>query len=239
MALFSRESFPAPEAGLYAAVAMVGRVIFTFSQAVVNSHVPSGGGHARGGARDLGVIATSLMMVLASGSAIVLLLFIAPAGIWTRLFGTGFAIAGKYNVPYLMAFYAIATVVYSLGAVIITFEMSYKIANTSSVQVAFSGILIVAISEFHSSLHEVIMVQLVLMLLLFALVALPFLISSLTDPKDLMRGVNCHPLRLIRRISEDEVIAEFLKSEFQRQEFKDYHQSLGEIVSRPNIDAED
>jgi O-antigen/teichoic acid export membrane protein len=231
--------FPAHEAGLYAAVAMVGRVIFTFSQAVVNSTFPLVAGTREEERRDLGVIATSLLMVLASGGAIVLVLFIAPPVLWTRLFGTGFEIAGKFNVPYLMAFYAIATVVYSLGAVIITFEMSYKIANTSWVQLAFSGVLIGAISKFHSSLHEVVMVQLVLMLLLFLLVALPFLISSLTDPKDLMRGGIGGPVRLIRRITEDEVIAEFLKSEFHRDEFREYHQSLGSVVSCPNLDNVD
>jgi O-antigen/teichoic acid export membrane protein len=232
--------FPANEAGLYAAVAMVGRVIFTFSQAVMNSTFPLVAGTRAEERRDLGVIATALMMVLASGAAIVLLLFITPAAMWTRLFGAGFEIAGKYNIPYLITFYAISTVVYSLGAVIITFEMSYKIANTSWVQLAFSGVLIGAICEFHSSLHEVIMVQLVLMVLLFALVALPFLISSLTDPKDLRRGGEVgHSVRLIRLVSEDEVIAEFLKSEFHRDEFRDYQQSLGKIVSRPNIDDAD
>jgi len=71
------------------------------------------------------------------------------------------------------------------------------------------------------------------------LVALPFLISSLTDPKDLMRGATGQPVRLIRRISEDEVIAEFLKAEFYRPEFREYHQSLGEIVSRPNTEDPD
>ena len=231
--------FPAREAGLYAAVAMVGRVMFTFSQAVVNSTFPLVAGTREEERRDLGVIATSLMMVLASGSAIVLALFIAPPQMWTRLFGTGFEIVGKFNVPYLMALYAIATVVYSLGAVIITFEMSYKIANTSWVQLAFSGILIAAICEFHSSLHEVILVQLVLMLLLFVLVAFPFLINSLTDPKDLMRGGIGQPPRLVRRISEDEVIAEFLKSEFPRHEFREYHNTLADMVSTPNIDDPD
>jgi O-antigen/teichoic acid export membrane protein len=227
--------FKANDAGLYAAVAMVGRVIFTFSQAVVNSTFPLVAGTREEERRDLGVIATSLMMVLASGSAIVLVLFIAPPAIWTRLFGSGFEIAGKYNIPYLMAMYAIATVLYSLGAVIITFEMSYKIANTSWVQLAFSGVLIASICEFHHSLHEVVMVQLILMMLLFVLVALPFLINSLTDPKDLMRSKSSLPARLIRRISEDEVIAEFLKSEFHRNEFRDYQVSMGEMVSRPNV----
>ena len=228
--------FPAHEAGLYAAVAMVGRVIFTFSQAVVNSTFPLVAGTREEERRDLGVIATSLLMVLASGGAIVLVLFVAPPALWTRLFGTGFEIAGPYNVPYLMAFYAVATVVYSLGAVIITFEMSYKIANTSWVQLAFSGVLIGAICEFHSSLREVVLVQLGLMLLLFLLVALPFLISSLTDPKDLMRGGMGQPVRLMHRISEDEVIAEFLRSEFHRHEFREYRRSLGRLVSHPNVD---
>ena len=226
---------PAQEAGLYAAVAMVGRVIFTFSQAVVNSTFPLVAGTREEERRDLGVIATSLLMVLGTGGAIVLTLFIAPPGIWTRLFGSGFEIAGKYNISYLMAFYAIATVIYSLGAVIITFEMSYKIVNTSWVQLAFSGVLIGGIGAFHSSLREVIMVQLILMVLLFVLVAFPFLINSLTDPKDLMRSVKGRPVRLIRRLSENEVIGEFLKSEFHRQEYRDYQESLGEIVANPNI----
>ncbi len=227
--------FPAHEAGLYAAVAMVGRVIFTFSQAVVNSTFPLVAGTREEERRDLTVIATSLLMVLTTGSAIVLALFIIPASIWTRLFGSGFEIAGKYDIPYLMSFYAIATVIYSLGAVIITFEMSYKIANTSWVQLAFTGVLIAGICEFHSSLRSVVLVQLFLMLLLFALVALPFLINSLTDPKDIVRSGSGRPVRLIRRISEDEVIAEFLKCEFHRHEFKEYQQSLSHIVNRPDV----
>jgi len=227
--------FPSREAGIYAAVAMVGRVIFTFSQAVVNSTFPLVAGTREEERRDLSVIATSLMMVLATGAAIVLFIFIAPAEIWTRLFGTGFEIVGKYNIAYLMAFYAIATVIYSLGAVIVTFEMSYKIANTSWVQLAFSAILIAGICEFHSSLREVVLLQLVLMLFLFVLVAMPFLINSLTDPKDLLRPDGSRPVRLIRRIPEDEVIAEFLKSEFHRHEYRDYQQSLAEIVTKPNV----
>jgi hypothetical protein len=189
--------------------------------------------------KDLRVIATSLLLVLGTGSALAVVLSAAPAWIWTSLFGSGFQIAGKYNIPYLLALYAITTIIYSLSVVIITFEMSYKIANTSWVQLAFSGLLIAGICAFHSSLHEVILVQLVLMLLLSVLVAFPFLINSLTDPKDLMRGVNGRPVRLIRRLSEDEVIAEFLKSEFHRHEFRDYQQSLGEIVTRPDISDPD
>jgi O-antigen/teichoic acid export membrane protein len=228
--------FDAKEAGLYAAVAMVGRVIFAFSSAVVNSMFPLVAGTGEEERKDFKVIATSLALVLGTGSILALGLAVAPAAVWTRFFGAGFEIAGKYDLPYLLALYAITTVVYSLSVVIITFEMSYKIANTSYVQLAFSGVLIGALCIFHSSLREVILVQLVLMAVLLVFVAMPFLVDSLSNPKQLLAGGMCSPVRLLRRVSEDEVIAEFLKSDFYYPAFREYQESLREIVVNPNLD---
>jgi hypothetical protein len=134
-----------------------------------------------------------------------------------------------------LSFYAITTVVYSLSVVIITFEMSYKIANTSYVQLAFSGVLIAAICRFHSSLSEVILVQFVLMIVLLVLVALPFLVSSLTHTKDLLHTASYRPLRVIRCVAENEVISEFLKSDFYSPAFREYQESMHEVVFNPNL----
>lgn len=226
----------AREAGFYAAVAMVGRVIFSFSQAVVNSTFPLVAGTSNEERRDLRVIATSLLLVLGVGVAISIGLCLAPAELWTHLFGADFAIAGKYNLPYLLALYALATVIYSLAAVIITFEMSYKIANTSWVQLAFSGVLIAAICAFHSSLREVVLVQLALMGLLFVFVAVPFLINSLTDPKDLLQRGSYRPIRLIRQIPEDAAIAAFLRTDFRTPAFREYWDTMGAVVQNPDLD---
>ncbi len=230
--------FAAREAGIYAAVAMVGRVIFAFSQAVVNTTFPLVAGTREEDRKDLRVIATSLLMVLGTGSVISLALCFAPARLWTMLFGAGFEIVGRYNIPYLLAMYAFATVIYCLSGVIITFEMSYKIANTSWVQLLFSGVLIAGICRYHSSLRETILVQLALMAILFVLVAVPFLVNSLTDPTPSMQAGMGKPVRLLRRVSEDEVIAEFLKSDFHCATFRDY-QSMSEIVLNPNLDDAD
>ena len=227
--------FEAHTAGLYAAIAMVGRVIFTMSSAVVNTTFPLVAGTCDEERRDLKVIATSLLLVFGSGAGLALALCVAPPIVWTKLFGSGFQLQSPYSLSYLLALFAITTVVYCLSAVVITFEMSYKIANTSSMQLVFSGLLVLGICLFHNTLREVILVQLVLMLVLFVCVALPFLINSLTDPKGLLAG-NCRPVRLIRRLSENEVIAEFLKSDFRCTEFRDYQETLGEIVLRPNCD---
>ena len=228
--------FSSSEAGLYAAVAMVGRVIFAFSSAVVNSMFPLVAGTREEERKNLKVIATSLLMVLGTGSVLALGLSVAPAGMWTAFFGSGFEIHGTYNLPYLLALYAVTTIVYSLSVVIITFEISYKITNTSWVQLAFSGVVIAGICRFHSSLREVILVQLVLMVALLLFVAMPFLIESLTVRKALLQSGSWRPVRLIRRVSENEVIAEFLKSDFQAPAFREYQESLREVVSKPNLD---
>jgi O-antigen/teichoic acid export membrane protein len=222
-------------AGLYAAVAMVGRVIFSFSQAVVNSMFPLVAGTGDEERRDLKVIATSLLLVLGIGCSVALALRFAPASIWTSFFGPGFAVAGTYGMPYLLSLYAITTVLYCLSVVVITYEMSYKIANTSWIQLAFSGILVAGICAFHSSLRQVILVQLVLMGTLLILVALPFLFNALVVSERMPRLSNGRPIRLIQRVTEDEAIAEFLKSEFYRPVFREYQDALQGIVVNPNL----
>jgi anti-anti-sigma factor len=224
------------EAGLYAAVAMVGRVIFTFSQAVVNSMFPLVAGSREEDRRDFRVIATALALVLAMGSGIAICLRFTPPWVWTDFFGAKFEIAGPHGLSYLLALYAITTVIYSLSAVIITFEMSYKIANTSWVQLAFSGVVIAGICMYHSSLRQVILVQLVLMSALLLMVALPFVISSLTGSGTLEPSGTYRPLRLVRPISEDEVISEFLKSDFHRPIFLNYQMELRDLVFQPDLD---
>jgi O-antigen/teichoic acid export membrane protein len=226
-------------AGLYAAVAMVGRVIFAFSQAVVNSMFPLVAGTGDEERKDLKVIATSLLLVLGIGSSVALALRFAPAGIWTAFFGSGFKIAGKYGLPYLLSLYAVTTVVYCLSVVMITYEMSYKIANTSWIQLAFSGLLVAGLCEFHSSLRQVILVQLILMVALLILVASPFIINSRIRSEGMQPGSIGRPIRLLRRVTEDEVIAAFLKSEFERPIFREYHDRLHDIVTHPNLDDAD
>jgi hypothetical protein len=173
---------------------------------------------------------------LTIGCTLALGLRIAPAWIWTKFFGSGFGIAGKYDLPYLLSLYAVTTIIYTLSVVMITYEMSYKIANTSWVQLAFSGVVIAGICQFHSSLREVILVQLVLMVGLLIFVALPFLITSLTDSRDMQVIGTGQPIRAVWRVSEDEVIAEFLRSEFNNPAFSSYQESMRAIVAKPNLD---
>lgn len=228
--------FPSTVAGLYAAIALVGRVIFAFSSAVVNSMFPLVAGTRHEERKDHRILLTSLLLVLGIGSALALGLRLAPAGIWATFFGPQFEIAGKHGLPYLLALYAVTTVVYCLSVVIIAYEMSYKIANTSWVQLAFSGAVVVGICRYHSSLRQVIWVQLVLMVVLLIVVAVPFLLNALTGAKSAKEVVASPALRVIRPVSEDEVIAEFLKSDFNNSAFDEYQQALHGLVRTPHLD---
>jgi O-antigen/teichoic acid export membrane protein len=227
--------FPPTEAGLYAAIAMVGRVVFTLSSAVVYTMFPLVAGTSPEERKKLNVLATSLLLVLGIGSVLALALRVMPVRVWTIFFGAQFAVSGRYSLSYLFAFFAFTTVIYSLSVVVISYEMSYKIANTSWVQLVFSGVLIAAVCRFHSTLHQVILVQFVLMVVLLLLVGAPFLRDSLRHADPLSES-SLRPVRLLRRITEDEVISEFLRSDFENAAYREYHDSMRSIVHTPNLD---
>lgn len=228
--------FAPATAGLYAAIALVGRVIFSFSSAVMNGMFPVVAGAPHEERRNLSLIATSLLIVLGIGSAMAIGLRIAPPSIWTTFFGAGFHIAGPYGMPYLLSLKAVVTMVFSLSITIIAYEMSYRIANTAWVQLAFAAAVIGGICRFHSSLREVLAVQLLLMVLLLLVVGIPFLISMFREARTSGRSAS-PAIRVIRRVSEDEVIAEFLRSDFDHDAYLDYHESMRSIVEKPNLES--
>jgi hypothetical protein len=68
----------------------------------------------------------------------------------------------------------VATAVYAVCVVLITYEMSRRIANTGWLQLVVSLLIVVCVSLFHNSLMQVIVIQQVLRALLLLAVAMPF-----------------------------------------------------------------
>ncbi len=227
--------FAPTAAGLYAAVAMVGRVVFSFSSAVMNGMFPVVAGTRDEERRGLSLIATSLALVLLIGSILAIGLRLAPESLWSTLFGSGFRIAGPHGLSYLLALKAVATVIYSLSAVIIAYEMSYRIAHASWLQFAFTAVVVAGICRFHSSLQQVIVVQFLLMIVLLVLVGVPFLATASRNAAVRTPAV-LHSIRLIRRISEDEVIAGFLQSDFENPAYHAYQAARRALVFSPDFD---
>lgn len=222
-------------AGLYAAVALIGRVIYTFSSAVINSMFPISAGARHEDRKSLSLIATSLLLVFASGAAMTLALLLVPSHVWTVFFGAGFKMPGRHGLSFLLALKGVACVIYSLSVVIITYEMSYRIANTSWIQLLFSGAVIAGICRFHSSLEEVILVQLVLMIVLLVVAGVPILRDALRHAEEPEPSAAGPSLPVIQRSSEADAIAEFLKADFDHPSYGDHRRTMRSMVWSPDL----
>jgi hypothetical protein len=120
--------------------------------------------------------------------------------------------------------------------VVITYEMAHKIASISWIPLASSGVVITGICLFHGSLPEVILVQLILMIALLLLVVGLFIFATLADDGASEDKVDVGPIRILRPVAQEEVIAEFLKNDFNSPAFHEYHQVLRDLVMTPNLD---
>jgi O-antigen/teichoic acid export membrane protein len=228
--------FDSTQAGVYAAVALVGRVVYMLSWSVVSSMFPfSAGARSEKGSRA--VLSTALLLVAGIATLFTLGAWLAPPAIWHTLLGSGFPVGNAHFYSSLLVLYALTTAIYAMAVVLMTYEISLKIGNLSWVQLGFSGAIIFGIYLFHSTLHQVVAVQLVLMLALVLVVSVPFLraqpADSLVSSEESQTG-----LRKIRRISEDQVIAEFLQSEFYQEEFSRVRERFATLVSDPDFTDE-
>ena len=227
--------FSAGEAGLYAAVALVGRVVYMLSWSVVSSMFPVSAGarsDERGGRM---VLTTTFLLVLLITTLFLFGLWLAPNALWKFLLGAGFPpLGGRSPYTSLLLLYAAATGVYSLAVVLMTYEMSRKIVNVGWLQLGMSGAVVLGIYTFHKNLHQVIAVQLILMIALLVTVAAPLFRSrsSLTEIQVIGN------MTRIRRVSKEEVIAEFLKNEFYEKQYDGYRDKLGHLVYQPNLTSD-
>jgi len=166
--LLVKHFFAPEQAGVYAAVALAGRVLYIAGWSVVSAMFPISAA-AKPRERNSHVILVPMLFVIALFVLFMLAANFFPALIMGTIFGQGFPSSGA-----LLTRYAAATGLYSVSVVLMTYEMSRRIANTAWLQLIFSGILVLAIGIFHHTLQEVIVVQIVLMASMLLLVSFPF-----------------------------------------------------------------
>ncbi len=168
--------FEPTEAGIYAAVALVGRLLYFATWSVTSAMFPiSASSAAESDSRR--VLAVPLLFIAGLSTLFVVFLASFPGLIIRTLFGSDFHRAGA-GVEQLLVMNAIATAVYAVCVVLITYEMSRRIANTGWLQLVVSLLIILSISVFHASLMQVIVVQQVLRGLLLIAISIPFFRSS-------------------------------------------------------------
>src|SRR5262249_19297141 len=101
--------FPPALAGLYAAVALVGRVVYMLSWSIVSSMFPVSAGvssHERGGRT---VMSTALLLVVLLSSLFTAAVWLAPSSLWSFILGSGFLVPAQNSFSTLLVMYAALT----------------------------------------------------------------------------------------------------------------------------------
>lgn len=167
-------------AGLYAAIALVGRVLYIASWQVVSAMFPIAAARSSNEPENWSVIGIPLALVTVMCLGFLAVVGLFPDPVLRVLFGAKFQIAGS-GAENLLMLRTIATGGYALSVVLMTYEMSRRIANTGWFQLAIAGFVVSGICIFHHTLYQVIVLQQVLMAVLFLAVAVPFIRARLSQ----------------------------------------------------------
>jgi hypothetical protein len=133
----------------------------------------------------------------------------------------------------LLTQYAVMTGIYSIAVVIMMYEISRRISTAAWVQLGASVLLSGAIWRYHDSLSQVIVVQMFVMCGLLVVITIPIFREH--DESE-HAPVAAEPLKRLRSVSEEEIIAEFLRGEFYHPDFDPYRKSFKHLVDHSDLD---
>jgi len=231
--LLVKHFFRPAEAGIYAAVALVGRVVFMLSWSVVSSMFPVSASHTNR-ERGRSILYTGLFIVGAVTSAFIAAVALTPAAVWVMLLGKAFLLSTAGSFSALLNQYAIMTGIYGIAVVLMMYEISRRTGSAAWVQLGASVLLGAAIWRYHASLSQVIVVQVFVMCGLLAVVTIP-LLRKQDEAVDTLPATSQSFLRL-RPVPEEEIIAEFLRSEFYHPDFDPYREDFKHLVEHADLE---
>lgn len=229
--LLVKHFFSAPEAGLYAAAALVGRVVFILSWSVVSSMFPIAASNTQSYS-GRSVLYTALFLVGGIITAFVVAIAVLPDSFWMLLFGKRFLLSTDVSFSSLLTRYALMTGVYSIAVVVMMYEISRRIGKAAWLQLGTSAFMAIGIWRYHNSLAQVILVQMVVMVALLAVLIVLLAVEPEESAADLEAA---DPLQCVRQVTEDEIIAEFLRGEFYHHEYDHYRAEFESVVDRADI----
>ncbi|MBK6646234.1 MAG: oligosaccharide flippase family protein [Anaerolineales bacterium] len=154
--------FETSEAGKYAALALIGRIVFFATWSVVTTMFPIVAQKQKMGEPHAHLLWVSLGIVAGVSLPIVLLALFVPQWVVTVLFGE------KYlGIAELLWLYALATSLYAMANVVINYRLSLGMGRETGFAIAAGIAQVLGIVSFHASLAQVVYVQVIVMAALF------------------------------------------------------------------------
>ena len=167
--LLVKNLFPAKEAGLYASLALLGKIVFFASSSINLVMFPLVSGKKAKGENYRKFFLTSLSLVFLISFCLVLVYFSFPKVMVNLLFGSQYLVIAPLLGPFavFMAFYSLVS---------LTVSFFLAVAKTIMIVLPLAGAVlqIILIFLFHASLRQVILINIFVMGgLFFSLIALP------------------------------------------------------------------
>jgi O-antigen/teichoic acid export membrane protein len=164
--LIVKRFFEAESAGHYAALALIGRIVFFATWSVVTVLLPTVAQRHQRGEPHAHLLWMAIGAVVLVSALVIALSWMIPTQIVTILFG-----ADYLAIAPLLWLYATATALYALVNVLITYQLSVGDGSGSYFALAGGIAQVIVLWLHHSSLGQVVLLQIGLMtLLLTALV---------------------------------------------------------------------
>ncbi|MDX1523250.1 MAG: ATP-binding protein, partial [Anaerolineae bacterium] len=160
--LIVKRFFPAETAGLYAALALIGRIVFFATWSVVTVLFPIVAQKEQKGEPHRHLLGISLGLVIVVSAGIIGVTYAVPDLIVSLLFGEAYL-----PIASLLWLYGIATMLYALANVVISYRLSIGNGGGSILAVLGGLAQVIVLWFFHATLLQVVLLQVYLMAALF------------------------------------------------------------------------
>ncbi len=171
--LLVKRFFPAELAGQYAALALIGRIVFFATWSVVTTMFPIVAQKHKKGEPHTYLLWLSLGIVTSISLPVVLLTLSFPEWIVSILFGKQYL-----GVATLLWLYALATSLYALANVLVNYRLSLGAGKSTGFVIAAGVAQVLGIIFFHATLAQVVWVQVIVMAVLFTLLLIYYLVNE-------------------------------------------------------------
>ena len=182
--LLVRRFFPAELAGQYAALALIGRIVFFATWSVVTTMFPIVAQKNKKGEPHVYLLWVSLGIVTVISAPVVLATLSFPDWIVSILFGKQYL-----GVAGLLWLYALATSLYALANVIVNYRLSLGAGKSTGLVIAAGLAQVMGILLFHGTLAQVVWVQVIVMAVLFILLLGYYFFTEYKSRLALMQAV--------------------------------------------------
>jgi O-antigen/teichoic acid export membrane protein len=156
--LLVKALFAPEQAGMYAALALVGRIVFFATWSVVMAIFPIVAQRHRRGEPHAHLLFAGLGLVAGASGTIILGTLLAPEPAVRLLFG-----AAYLPIAPLLWLYALATGIYAMANVVVSYRLALGAGGGAVLTLAAGAAQVLGITLFHADLRQVVLVQVVVM----------------------------------------------------------------------------